>query len=371
MRKIIIIAFLILFAAMGGIFRIQNSQVDTDATAETTKVGVLLSGSRSDRNYCQAHYEAMESVRGILNLDVIYREHVPEDCYKDIVRLVRDENCRIIVGVSYDFGEAMEKAAEKFPDIYFLHASGISHRHNLSSFFGRMYQARYLSGIVAGRKTATGELGYVAAFPTSEVIRGINAFTLGVRSVRPDAVVHVRYCGSWTEDPAAGEACRELLTRYPVDVVTMHTNSLAPHREADERGVWSIGYNLDNASMFPDTWLVACVWRWNVYYHRKILDCLQGKFHGSKDWIGMEEGIVGLSHFSSHVDAQTREAVQAAGKQLASWDFDVFYGPIADNTGHLRIEAGESMTDEEMLNGFDWYVEGVTIEGQGLGMGGE
>ncbi len=367
MRKIIIVSFLILFAALAGIFRIPNAQVETDVTAKTTKVGVLLSGPKSDRNYCQSHYEAIEAIKGELNLDVVYRENVPGDCYNDIVSLIRDEGCQIVVGISYDFGEPMMKAAEKYPDVYFLHTAGTGHRNNLSTFFGRMYQARYLSGIVAGMKTKTGEIGYVAAFPISEVIRGINAFTLGVRSVRPDAVVHVRYCGSWVDDAPAGEACRGLLDRHPIDVVAMHSNSIEPNREADARGIWSIGHNLDNADLFPDSYLTASVWTWNEYYKKQILNCLQGKFHGSHDWIDMEEGIVGLSEFSDQVDPRTKAMVQKANERLRSWEYDVFYGPIRDNTGRLRVDAGESMTDDEMLNGFDWYVEGVAVEGQGMG----
>ncbi len=366
MRKIIIIAFLILFAALVGILQIQRSKVDVDATAKTTKVGVLLSGTRNDENYCQAHYEAMEAIKEELNLDIVYREVVPEDCHRDIVRLVRDEGCRIIVGVSYHFGKSLDKAAAEYPDIYFFHASGTSSRHNLASFFGRMYQARYLSGIVAGMTTKTGEIGYVAAFPISEVIRGINAFTLGVRSVRPNAVVHVRYCSSWTEDAPAGRTCRELVDRFPIDVVAMHTNSNEPNRVADERGIMSIGCNLDNADNFSDKYLTACVWKWDAYYRKQILNCLQGKFHGRRDWIDMEKDIVGLSEFSGQVSRETVEAVDAA-KEKFRGSFDVFYGPIRDNTGRLRVAPGESMTDAEMLNAFDWYVEGVAIEGQGVG----
>ena len=372
MRKIIIISFLILFAALVGIFHIQREQVDTDVTAKTTKVGVLLSGPRLDRSYCQSHYEALEAIKGKgehkLNLDVVYREYVPSDCYNEIVSLVRDEGCRIVIGVSFDYGPSMIKAAEAYPDVYFLHAAGAAgYRHNLSTFFGRMYQARYLSGIVAGMKTKTGELGYVAAFQIPEVIRGINAFTLGVRSVRPDAVVHVRYCGSWVEDDPARKESMELLNRHPIDVMAMHTNSLAPMEEADKRGIWSIGYNLDNADLFPNSCLTSCVWNRRNSYYKLIKDCLQEKFHGDHVWIDMEEGIVGLSEFSAQVDPQTRVMVQAANDRLRSWEYDVFYGPIRDNTGLLRVDAGESMTDDEMLKSFDWYVEGVAVEGQGMG----
>ncbi|MBQ6969762.1 MAG: BMP family ABC transporter substrate-binding protein [Synergistaceae bacterium] len=362
MRKIIFTAFFLLFAAIAGIYKIQNSQVDTDVTAKTTRVGVLMNGIRFDHSYCQAHYEAIEAIRGELNLDVIYLENVPMDCYPDIENLVNNKGCKIVIGVSYEFGRDMMKAAAKYPDIYFLHASGVGHRNNFLSFFGRMYQARYLSGIAAGMNTKTGVLGYVAAFPISEVVRGINAFALGVRSVRPDAVVYVRYCGSWVDDEAAREASIRLFDFHPVDVVAMHTNSLQPHKEADARGIWSVGYNLDNAALFPKTYLTACVWKYDLYYRKQILNCLQGKFHGHHDLIDMNEGIVALSELSSHADSQTKAKVQAAYEKLRTLEFDVFYGPIRDNTGRLRVDEGESMPDNEMFNNFHWYVEGVKIE---------
>lgn len=159
----------------------------------------------------------------------------------------------------------------------------------------------------------------------------------------------------------------ELLNSYPIDVMAMHTNSLAPMEEADKRGIWSVGYNWDNTDLFPNSCLTSCVWDRRTSYFKLIKDCLQEKFHGDHVWIDMEEGIVGLSGFSNQVDPQTKTAVQAANKRLRDWEYDVFYGPIRDNTGRLRIEEGESMTDDEMMDGFDWYVEGVKIERQGIG----
>ena len=363
MRKIIIVAFLILAAAIPGILQIKGGGRGADEFAKTTKVGVLMSGTCKDKNYCQSHYEALESLRNELKLDIVYKENVAGDCYPDIINLIRDENCKIIVGVSFQFGEDMQRAAAMYPDVYFLHAAGTNFKSNFSTFFGRMYQARYLLGIIAGMKTTTGHIGYVAAFPISEVIRGINAFTLGVRSVRPDAVVHVRYCKSWTDDDAASSACMTLLDQHPIDVVGMHTNSLAPHKEADRRGLWSVGCNRDNAAEFPNTYLGACIWKWEDCYRKQIADCLQGKFHGSNVWLDINDGIVALSDYTRHVDVRTVAAVQAANDKLRNRTFDVFYGPVKDNAGNIRVAEGESMSDSEMLNGFFWYVEGVKIEG--------
>ncbi|MBQ7479121.1 MAG: BMP family ABC transporter substrate-binding protein [Selenomonadaceae bacterium] len=362
MKKIVLLVFLIFVAAIAGILlsRYNLSNMNTDDTP--TRVGLLLIGSRSDCSYNQAHYEALESLQDDLNLEIVCRENVKADCSKEIASLIEDEGCKIIVGVSFPFGESMEKAAREHPEIYFFHATGNGHSSNLSSFFGRMYQARYLSGIVAGMRTETGAIGYVAAFPIPEVIRGINAFALGVRSVRPDARIYVRYSDSWTADDSAGKAFLDLLDRHPIDVISLHTDSLQPCKEAEERGVWSVGYNMDNADLFPKTYLIACVWKWDVYYRQEIARCLQGKFHGSHVWMEWEDGIVALSGFTGNVREGTQSVVRTVNERFRSREFDVFYGPILDNMGNLRVEAGESMSDDEMQNSFDWYVEGVTVE---------
>lgn len=363
MRRILILAILVLMAVIAGILLIRDDCQNMDLASKTTKVGVLLNGSRSDRSFSQTHYEALESLQDELNLEIICQENVSADCSKDIESLIRDKGCEIIVGVSFGFGQSMQKAAEEYPDVYFLHATGTGHSSNLSSFFGRMYQARYLSGIVAGMRTETGAIGYVAAFPIPEVIRGINAFALGVRSVRPEAQVYVRYCNSWTEDNAAGEAFHNLMDSHPnIDTIALHTDSIQPHREAEKRGVWSIGYNLDNSVEFPKTYLTACIWKWEACYRKEILSCLQGKFHGSHEWMNLEDGIVSLSELTGNVKPGTKKEVLAANIKMRSRTFDVFYGPITDNRGNIRVEAGESMSDSEMLNEFDWCVEGVTVE---------
>ncbi len=362
LKKVIIISLMLLTGILVAILVIRTGQPDSDVTSVKTKVGLIVTCSKSDNNFCQGHYDALKSLEDELNLEIICREHVPDDCYNYVDQLIREEGCRIIVGASFQYGEALKKAADINPDIIFFHPAGTFHQKNYSSCFGRLYQVRYLSGIIAGMQTETGEIGYVASFPITEVIRGINAFTLGVRSVRPDAVVHACYSGSWNDDELTGGACRNLLDSYNIDVVTVHSNSMEVNREADRRGIWSIGCNLDNRAMFPDTYLTACVINWESYYKKAILDCLQHKFHGENVWLGMDSGITSLSPFSEHVDERTTELVHDAEEKILSRRFDVFYGPVKDDEGNTRIEAGESMSDDDMLNGFNWYVEGVTVE---------
>ena len=227
-----------------------------------------------------------------------------------------------------------------------------------------MYQLRYLSGIVAGIQTKTGHIGYIASFPISEVNRGINAFTLGVRSVAPDAVVHVSFCGSWDEDEPAAVCTEKLITGYGADVITMQVDSLAPMKVAEEKGVWSIGNNFDNSEIFPKSFLTACEWHWEEYYRRQILLCKQGKFKGDLEWLGIDSGILRLTPLEKTGNASDEcgNKLKDAQKRFEERTFDVFYGPVKDNSGKLRVAEGESMSDKNMLDNFDWYVEGVSIE---------
>ena len=361
MKKIFIIAGIILVALIGGIFVIRTYDADTEVTGKTTQVGVILNGHKEDRNWCQSHYEGLEDTAEQLNLALVYREHVKADEVAETVEELVEAGCEIIVANSFEFGEGIEKVAEEYPEIYFFHATGVGEGKNLSSYFGRMYQVRYLSGIVAGLQTETNEIGYVAAFPISEVNRGINAFTLGVRKVNPEATVYVSWTNSWEDDKAAEAAVNRIMEAREIDVLAMHTDSGRPLALAEERGIMSIGYNVDNSRYYPNSCLTAAVWDWERFYTPNILRCLQGKFEGHHYWEGIETGMVSLAPFSPWVSEGTAEIVETERKHLESGMFDVFYGPIKDCNGIVRVEEGESMTDDAMLNEFDWFVEGVAI----------
>lgn len=361
MKKVIIAAVVILSTLIAGILFISRQQVDS----ENLKVGVLLNGEKNDKNWSQSHYEGIEATAEELGLQVTYYENVPqtEECI-DYMKTLIAEGCEIIICNSYGFGPYALELAKEYPEVCFFHAAGVETAENLTTYFGRMYQMRYLSGIVAGLQTETNQIGYVAAFPISEVIRGINAFTLGVRSVNPDAVVYVEWCNSWTDDKAAAEATRTLVLNYDIDVLTMHTDSLRPLEIAEEEGIWSIGYNTDNSKKCNGTFLTAPVWNWENFYIPRIRECQQGIFSGRNYWEGAESGMISLAPLTEHVKEGIAEVVEQKMQEISSGTFDVFYGPIYDREGVLRIPEGESMSDEAMLNEFDWYVEGVRIHGE-------
>lgn len=359
MKKIGIVASIIIVAIIIGIFFINIYEADTEVTKETTKVGVILNGSIDDRSWSQSHYEGLEQTAEELNLSVIYKENVVPEQIPEIIEEFVKEDCKVIVANSFEFGEYINEAAKEYPEIYFLHATGVGEDKNLSTYFGRMYQIRYLSGIVAGLQTKTGKIGYVAAFPIPEVNRGINAFTLGVRSVNSEAEVYVHWTNSWNDDEATAEATNKLLNEHDIDVLAMHTDSLQALEIADEKGVMSIGYNLDNSRDYPDTYLTAAVWDWDEFYTPIILKCLQGKFEGNHYWEGLDSGMVSLAPLTDKVNAGTAEIVEQERQRISNGTYDIFYGPIYDNEGNLRVREDECMTDNAMLNEFDWYVEGV------------
>lgn len=363
MRRIAALAGGFIVIIIVGIILISVRGTDTEVTREQTKVGFILNGSIDDHSWGQSHYEGMEQCADSLNLEVYYRENVPADeqCKEYMEELI-EQGCKIIICNSFGYGEYVLEMAEEHRDIYFFHATGVAQSGNLASFFGRIYQMRYLSGIVAGLQTETNEIGYVAAYPISEVNRGINAFTLGVRAVNPDAHVYVEWTQSWTEEEAAEAATLKLLDEHSIDVLTIHTDTNRTLEIAQERGIWCIGYNMDNIDLYPDTFLTAPVFEWENYYEPHILECLQGKFQGKHYWEGAETGIVALAPLSRNVKPGIEEEVQRAREKLLSGTFDVFYGPIKDMDGNTRVYEMECMTDQEMLNAFDWYVEGVVTE---------
>lgn len=363
MTKIRITILVFICVIVSGILFIRFQQKDTDITKNRTKVGFILNGETDDHSWGESHYIGMEKCAEELNLDMIYKENVPEDKRSlDTMEWLIAEGCKIIICDSFGYGEWELQCAQKHPEVYFFHATGVEEADNMSTYFGRIYQMRYLSGIVAGLQTQTGEIGYVAAFPIAEVNRGINAFTLGVRAVNPEANVYVRWSNSWVGEEENGQATRQLLEEHDIDVLAMHMDALTPLEIADEQGVWTIGYNVNNSERFPDTYLTAPVWNWENFYEPRILECLQGKFQGIHYWEGVESGVVALAPLTDNVKQGIEQKVESERKRLESGAFDVFYGPIKDNEGNIRIDEGESMTDDAMLNDFFWYVEGVTID---------
>ena len=229
MKKIMTTILIFVSIIVAGLFLIRMNKQETDVTKTKTKVGFILNGKINDYSWGESHYNGMEISARELNLDVVYKEDIPEDesCVETIEELIA-YGCKIIICDSFGYGAWELQCAKDHPDVYFFHATGVEEWDNLSTYFGRIYQMRYLSGIVAGLQTETNEIGYVAAFPIAEVNRGINAFTLGVRRVNPEASVYVEWSNSWTGEEENAAATRELMAAHAIDVLTVHSDAMSP-----------------------------------------------------------------------------------------------------------------------------------------------
>ena len=326
--------------------------------ADDLKVGFVYVSPVGDAGYSYAHDQGRLAVEAMDGVTTSFVESVAEgqDSERVIMNMAR-KDYDIIFATSYGYMDPMLKVSKEFPKVKFLHCSGYKNSENMANYFGRIYQARYLTGMVAGAMTKSNVLGYVAAFPIPEVIRGINAFTLGAQAVNPNVQVRVVWTKTWYDPATEKEAAKSLLD-VGADVIAQHQDSPGPQEAAQERGVYSIGYNTDMSRFAPKAHLTAPVWNWTPYY-RQVVEQVQNRtWKASSDWPGLAEGVVDLAPFGPMVPPAVRERVQARRAEIVAGRERVFAGPIADQQGTVRIPAGAVATDQELL-GMNWFVQGV------------
>lgn len=263
----------------------------------------------------------------------------------------------LVFATSYGYMEQTLKVARKYPAVIFEHCSGYKTAPNASNYFGRMYQARYLTGLVAGGMTRSNIIGYVAAHPIPEVVRGINAFTLGVRKANPRAAVKVVWTYTWF-DPAKEKQAAESLLEVGADVIAQHQDSPGPQQAAQERGKYSIGYNTDMSRFADRAHLTAAVWNWAVVYKKIARQVHEGTWTNEPIWWGLETGLVGIAPFGEMVPDDVRRAVEEARRAIVSGKLKVFQGPIKGQDGSIVIEAGAVPGDKDLFS-MNYFVEGV------------
>ncbi|MFV0349372.1 MAG: BMP family ABC transporter substrate-binding protein [Halodesulfovibrio sp.] len=351
MRKLFGVLALVALVAMLGIGTVH-------AAEKQMKVGFVYVSPIGDAGYSFAHDLGRQAIAKMDGIETSYVESVPEgaDAERVIMNMAR-KNFDIIFTTSYGYMDPTLKVAQKFPNITFMHCSGYKTAPNMSAYFGRIYQARYLAGMIAGKMTKSNILGYAAAFPIPEVIRGINAFTLGARSVNPNAKVHVVWTKTWYDPATEKEAAKSLLD-VGADVITQHQDSPAAQEAAQERGVYSIGYNSDMSAFAPKAHLTSVVWNWAPFYTTVVEKVRKGEWKSDHYWWGISEGVVDLAPYSDLVPQDVRALVDARKAEIKDGKYKVFTGPIKDQSGKERIAAG-NVAPDDMLLGMTWFVEGV------------
>jgi simple sugar transport system substrate-binding protein len=248
------------------------------------------------------------------------------------------------------------RAAKKYPSVYFEHATGYKRAANVSTYNIRFYQARYVQGLIAGKLSKNGVAGYIGSVPVPEIVQGLNAFMLGMRAVNPQARLKFILVNSWYDPPKEGDAAKALIDQG-CDIITQHTDSPAPLQAAASRGVKAFGQSTDMAKFAEHTELTASVDLWGPYYIQRIQDALDGKWTSTDTWGGFDSGMLGMSPFMNMPDDVAAMAT-AAVADIKAGKNKVFVGPLLDQTGTIKLPAGQVM-DDGTLAGLQWLVQGV------------
>ena len=370
---------------------------DASGSAGDLKVGAIYINSKNDTaGYTYAHHNGITTAMKGLGLDVdsqlVIMDEVPEDreAVLSAVDTLVGEGADIIFGISFGYIDAMEEASKEYTDVIFSHATGYkSNDTNFNNYFGRAYQARYLSGIAAGLKTlelGKNEVGYVAAYGTeyAETASGINGFALGVQAVNPNAKIYVKNLGNWADEVNEAAFATELINNYNCVVIAQHCDSAQPQMAAENAGVFGCGYNSDMTSDAPKAHLTAAVWNWNVYYKTAMeaaMNCGEasnfvnemgsGAYYG-----GLAEDFVAISPLSENCVEGTQEIIDDVKELIVSGEWDVFSGvklqiaqdgtitkvdaPLMDNAGNEIVAAGGASVEDSVITGtMNYFVDGV------------
>ncbi|WP_116140304.1 BMP family ABC transporter substrate-binding protein [Trinickia diaoshuihuensis] len=328
--------------------------------ADVPGVAFVYLGNPGDAGWTFAHDQGSKEAEAQFGkkIKITRVEDVPESA--DSERVFRDlasKGNKIIFGSSFGYQDFELKVAKDFPDTVFLHATGYKKGKNFGTYDVRMYQGAYLAGIVAGHMTKTNTLGFVASVPIPEVVRNINAYTLGARSVNPKVHTKVIWINSWF-DPGKEKQAAETLISQGADVLLQNTDSSATLATAQEKHVHAFGWDSDMKKFGPDAALGSVVAHWGVYYRAAIQQVLDGKWKNDPVWWGVSQQAVDLEDLNTTVPANALADEKAARSAIAGGKRDVFTGPIKDQGGNVKVPAGTTLTDAD-LQRLNWYVEGV------------
>ena len=338
---------------------------------EDVKIGVVHISNpfNETAGYAFAHQRGIEEMKrnlGLSDRQILYKTHISGLKLLEVEAAMRELIARgvnIIIATSWDHMLASERLAGEFPSVVFAHATGYRYNSsNFTNFFGRIYQARFLSGILAGAQTRTNRIGYVAAWgkENSEVTSGINAFALGVERVNPQAVIYVRVINSWF-DPMGESAAAIALIAAGCDVIAQHSDTANPQKEAERAGVWGIGFNTDMSVDAPGAVLASVIWRWGAYYTALVQSVIDGTFTTTPFFGSLKDGIVAITPPRDIVTwaPEVLALFEEEKRRIKAGELTVFYGIMETNDGRTVGREGEAFSDAEIRNNINWYYRTV------------
>ena len=330
-------------------------------------IGMIYVGPKDDFGYNQSHYDAAQQIKKLPGITMVGEENVPETqaVQKTMQGMITQDGASLLFPTSFGyFNPHILEVAKKFPDVRFSHCGGLwdasKHPKNVGSFFGYIDECQYLNGVIAGHMSKSKKLGFVAAKPIPQVLRNINAFTLGAKSVHPDITCSVIFTGDWSMPVKEAEATNSLADQG-VDVFTMHVDGPKVVVEtAAKRGKYVCGYHASQAKLAPNAYLTGAEWNWVTPYKQIVDAARTGKPHPNFMRGGLKEGYVRASPYGPAVPEAARKQADAVKADMLQNDFVIFKGELKDNTGKVVIAKGTALKQTDVaLEGMNYLVDGV------------
>ncbi len=330
-------------------------------------VGVIYVGPRDDYGYNQAQAQAAAAIKKLPGVKVVEQEKVPEttDVQKTMAAMIEEDGASLIFPTSFGyFDPHVLKVAARYPEVRFAHCGGLwkegVHPKNVASYFGYIDECQYLDGIVAAHTTKSKKLGFVAAKPIPQVLRNVNAFTLGARRVDPSITTRLLFTGDWSLPVKEAEAANSLIDQG-VDVITCHVDSPKVVVEtAERRGISACGYHADQATLAPQGYLSGAEWNWTTPYRKHVEDALAGRPLANFLRGGLKEGFVATSAYGPRVSAAARADAEKIKAEMLGGGYAIFKGPLQDNAGKTVLTAGaQQLQTDGALEQMAYLVEGV------------
>ncbi|ABS27372.1 BMP family ABC transporter substrate-binding protein [Anaeromyxobacter sp. Fw109-5] len=330
------------------------------AKAEPLKAAFVYVGPVGDAGWSFSHDLGRRNALARFGdkVTTTFVEKVPEG--PDAERVIRDlvaQGNKVVFATSFGFMDAMVKVSKDHPDVYFEHATGYKTAENLRVYEARFYEGAYLAGVVAGKMTKTNSLGFVASFPIPEVLRNINAFTLGAQSVNPKVKTRVVWINSWFDPPKETEAAQSLLNQG-ADVLLQNTDSTAVLQAAERNGKFAFGWDSDMSAFAPKAHLGSVALNWTVYYEKSFAEILEKRWKTEVTKWGVKEGMLDFVKPAAFLPEEAKMALEAARDGLKTGTVAVFKGPIVDNTGK-EVLAKDAVADDAWKGAINFYVKGV------------
>jgi simple sugar transport system substrate-binding protein len=329
------------------------------AAGAQTKIGFVYVGPIGDHGWTYQHEQGRLAIEKAFGdkVKTTFVESVKEGPDSErVIRQLAASGHKLIFTTSFGFMNPTLKVAKRFPNVRFEHATGYKQAKNVGTYSARFYEGRYIAGVIAGKISKSGKIGYVASFPIPEVVRGINAFLLGARSVNPAMSISVVWVNSWYDPGKEGDAAKALIDQG-ADIITQHTDSPAPLQVAENRGVKGFGQASDMVQFAPNAQLSSIIDNWSNYYVDRTRAVLDGSWKSQDVWHGLKEGMVEMASYEN-MPADVAALAQKTEDAIRDGTLHPFAGPIKDQSGKLVVEAGK-VAEIDMLLGMNFYVEGV------------